>query len=562
MPTLYPSFRSFLLSGILFCALSTLIYANVKTPEHTRETCQKLIDESREDIGNNNYANALEKLLKAEITADQNKWDDLRWYIKNRIGIIYTSLSSFAEALEYYQESYAITRQDKDLYKNSTQPLSNIGLLYFNEKNYDEALHYCLKAYDIVRKENGLLKKHVAVLLANVYNRTGQPEKSLKILNETKADVGDPMVNFIWKEAYIDALFINGEVVKAEKEARQLSDELRNLNNNYQGRACHACLAELMSRIYAKQGQVDLAINYIRNGLKKTDELPKRIELYERISDLYLQKGQHQAALQYKDSVVQAKDSLSSVINRNLYEANKARFKVQEYQNDLIKEKERKEKQRNIFIGIVASGLFVFFLIYKNLKNNIIKQRQKAIITDLQLEKEKKEHQIAEQQKLLVEKKLETTKLKQQQLKHEIAEKNRELTAKALYLSNRNELIHDVINSVEANSYAIRRKDTSEKIKVVKNFLKTDHQWNDFIKHFESVNPDFLKRLKEKHPLLTSNDIRFLCYVYMNLSIKEISMVFNITYNTCVIRKQRVMDKMGLDKKKTSLYDYVLNISQ
>src|SRR5690606_16819212 len=163
---------------------------------------------------------------------------------------------------------------------------------------------------------------------------------------------------------------------------------------------------------------------------------------------------------------------------------------------------------------------------------------------------------------LLVEKKLETTKLKQQQLKHEISEKNRELTAKALYLSNRNELIHDVINSVEANSHAIRGKDTSEKIKVVKNFLKTDHQWNDFIKHFESVNPDFLKRLKEKHPLLTSNDIRFLCYVYMNLSIKEISMVFNITYNTCVIRKQRIMDKMGLDKKKMSLYDYVLSISQ
>jgi len=558
--------RTKYLFGFFFFLITIIGHAQQAQPsENSREACQQLIDHAREDVDNKNAAVALEKLLKAEMIARKNQWDDLLWYIENRIGIIYQSLSSFAEALEYYRESYTVTQQNKNLYENGVQPLSNIGLLYFDEKNYDEALHYYTKAYGIVKNEDRLLKKHIAVLLANVYNRTGQPGQSLEVLNETKADVDNPLVNFIWKEAYIDALFTNGEIEEAEKEAKQLYSELTDLNQNVRKdnqRACYACLAELLSRIYTELGQVDLAIDYMKSGLEKTDELPKRIDLYEEISDLYLKKNQYSIALQYKDSVVQAKDSLSTIINRNLYEANKAKFRVQEYQNDLIKEKEHKKTQRNIFIGIAVSGLFIFFLIYKSLRNNVIKQKQKALIVDLQLEKEKKEHQIAEQQKLLVEKKLETTKLKQQQLKHEIAEKNRELTAKALYLSNRNELIRDVINSVEINSNAIQGKDTSEKIKVVKNFLKTDHQWDDFIKHFESVNPNFLRRLKEKHPQLTSNDTRFLCYVYMNLSIKEISLVFNITYNTCVIRKQRIMEKMGLDKKETSLYDYVLGISE
>src|SRR5690606_15161847 len=391
--------------------------------------------------------------------------------------------------------------------------------------------------------------------MANVYNRTHQPEKSLEILNETKEDVDNSMVNFIWKAAYIDALYTKGEIIKAENEAKQLFVELNEGIYKNPRQACYACLVEIMSNIYVELNQIDLALTYIKDGLQKTDELTNRIELYEKISGLYLKKNQYSIALQYKDSVVQAKDSLSITINRNLCEANKAKVRVQEYQNDLLNEKERKIVQQYIFTGITVLGLFIFFVVYRTLKNNAFKQKQKAVIADLELEKERKEHQILEQQKLLVEKELETSKLKQSQLKHEIAEKNRELTSKTLYLSSRNELIRDVVNSTQG-------KDASEKVKIIKNFLKTDHQWNDFFKHFESVNPNFLKRLKEKHPQLTSNDTRFLCYIYMNLSIKEISLVFNITYNTCVIRKQRIMDKMGLDKKKMSLYDYVLSISQ
>lgn len=544
------------LTLFLFSFITVIIYAQKIQPSiNARETCQQLIDDAREDSDNKNYAVALEKLLKAELMAEENQWNDLLSHIKNRIGTIYTYLSSFGEALEYYQESFSIAQQNSELYEKASSPLANIGLLYAREKKYEDALYYFIKAYNLVKDTDDALKKHIAVLMANVYNRTNQPEKSFEILNETKEDVDNSVVNFIWKAAYIDALYTKGEVIKAENEAKQLYAELNDGKYKDPRQACYSCLVEIMSNIYIELNQIDLALTYIKDGLQKTDELTSRIELYEKISDLYLEKAQYALSLQYKDSVVLAKDSLSIIINRNLYEANKAKFRVQEYQNDLLNEKERKKAQQYIFTGTTVLGLFIFFVVYRTLKNNAYKQKQKAVIADLELEKERKEHQILEQKKLLVEKELETSKLKQSQLKHEIAKKNRELTSKTLYLSSRNELIRDVVNSTQG-------KDASEKVKIIKNFLKTDPHWNDFFKHFESVNPNFLKRLKEKHPRLTSNDTRFLCYVYMNLSIKEISMVFNITYNTCVIRRQRIMDKMGLDKKKTSLYDYVLNISQ
>src|SRR5690606_29650234 len=106
----------------------------------------------------------------------------------------------------------------------------------------------------------------------------------------------------------------------------------------------------------------------------------------------------------------------------------------------------------------------------------IVKQKQKAIISSLELEKEKKEHQLSEKQKLLVEKELETTKLRQQQLKHEVDQKNRKLTAKALYFTKRNKLMQDIIYTIEVNSNKTDNKEIAKQIRAIKNILKVDDQ--------------------------------------------------------------------------------------
>ena len=172
------------------------------------------------------------------------------------------------------------------------------------------------------------------------------------------------------------------------------------------------------------------------------------------------------------------------------------------------------------------------------------------------LEKELNEH-------LLLEKQLKAqndeAQLKQERLKNKISEKNRQLSAKALYLSNRNEMIGEIIDSLTEIGVVAKNHDVSNYIRTLKNYLKADNEWNDFIKHFEKVNPGFLKDIKKEHPNLNKKDIRFLCYIYMNLDTKEICTVFNITPDACRKRKRRLIIKMGLDEKK-SLYDYLLKV--
>lgn len=537
----------------LFLMVSSPAIAN-SIEETSREYCQKLIDDALEETRNNNFTSALEKLLRAESIAAENNWDDKLWVSKYHIGIIYSNISNFGESLDYFQEAFAITQKNDKLREKGAILLEAMGVLYEREKKYEDALNYIKSAYEMMKKsdERPDGKKNTANNIASIYNRLNRPEESLKILSEVEDPVNNKKVDFLWKAIYIEAIFKDGQVLKAKNMANELYKELTNV---YEDEVCRTCLNNLLSEIYAALGKTDSAIYYSRLALNNTNELIDRIDFYKSISGLYFKKGELKTALLYKDSVIQTTDSLSARINRHLYEANRVKFKVSEYQRELQVKKKQQQTERKLFIIVIIFGLITLFSIYKALRNKVVKQKQAALITTLELEKERKEH-------LLAEKELETTRLKQQQLKHEVAEKNRELTAKTLYLTNRNELIQGIVASLEGNPKAVENKDIVSQIRVMKDLLKSDKQHNDFMKHFESVNPGFIKTLKERHPQLNANDIRFLCYIFMNLSLKEIGSVFNISYNACIIRKQRIMDKMDLDKKDCSLYDYVFKLSQ
>jgi len=546
MPALSPPSKLIIIT-ILFFSFSATTQANAKTPEQTRGLCQKMINEAREETRISKYTSALEKLLRVESVAAENNWEDLLWVSKYHIGIIYSKISNFGESLDYYLEAFVITQKNEKLRKYGSFPLEGMGVLYVQEKKYKDALSYMKSAYEMIEESGDGLKgkKNTANNIASILNHLNRPKESLKILSEVEAPSNDKRVDFLWKTIYIEAVFKNGQVLKAKNMANELHN---NLANVYEYEVCRTCLNNLLSEIYAALNKTDSAIYFSHQALNNTIDLIDRIDFYKNISDLYLKKGDLKTALLFKDSVIQTTDSLSAKSNMHLYEVNKVKFKVNEYQQELSIKKKQQRTERKLFVITLILGLITLFSIYKALRNKMVKQKQAALIANLELEKEKKE--------------LETNKLKQQQLKHEIAEKNRELTARALHLTNRNDLIQDIVKSLESNKNTAGNKEVISKIKTMKDLLKSDHQQNDFMKHFENVNPGFIKILKEKHPSLNANDIRFLCYIFMNLSLKEICSVFNISYNACIIRKQRIMDKMNLDKKDGSLYDYILKLSQ
>lgn len=508
--------------------------------------CLRLFDLGIKEGSKGNYNAALEYLTKAELLAEKVQWRDKLFVIKFNIAANYANLSNYGEALGYYKDALKYSKDNANGKENRLKALINIALIYSFENDNMIALEYTLKAY----KEAKELKSDQLIVasgtnLCHIYTILGNFSLAKKYLLEVRDIPKTKEVEQKWQVNYADVLISEGKIAEAEKIGKKLLNEVE----EKKAEGCYICIAKMLTNLYEQQNKMDLAIFYSKKGLQSTIEKKDRIDLYAALSRLYFKNKEFILSSQYKDSVIIEKDALRVLVNRGLFESNKIKLRVQDYRNALQAKTQRQQLERNFFIAIIALSIIITIFLYRGLRHKITRQRQEKTIINLKLEQKSKD--------------LDTIKakeqLKREKLKNTIAEKNRELSAKALYLSIRNELIEKSINALSVVPEISKNASVSNHIKLLKNHLKSDAGWEDFISHFEKVNPVFIKTIKEMHPELNGKDIRFVCCVFLNLDIKEISNIFNVTYNAANKRKQRVRQKMGLDEE-ASLYEYLLKL--
>ncbi|MFH6992564.1 triple tyrosine motif-containing protein [Flavobacterium sp. FlaQc-48] len=198
---------------------------------------------------------------------------------------------------------------------------------------------------------------------------------------------------------------------------------------------------------------------------------------------------------------------------------------------------------------------FVYFLLILVLAYFI----NKAYRNFYQKQKEK----LIEENNLLLEiKELENEqqlmKLRNEQLSQDVDNKNRELAVSTMSLNSKNELLAFIKEDLKKTT-----QNDSSNIKSVistinKNITEED-SWNVFKEAFDNADKDFLKRIKQLHPLLTPNDLRLCAYLRLNLSSKEIAPLFNISVRSVEIKRYRLRKKMDL-QHEIGLVEYILAV--
>lgn len=531
--------KKLFISVFFLLIISPQSFASILDKDAKKE-CGELLKKGQEYASQGNYPKALEYLAKSEIIGEKNQFNIELFVVKLSTGQVYKNISNFGDALRYYIDALEIAKKVPELKEKGIVVYDYIGVIYSEEKDYNLALDYHMRAYKGSKEiKLDALEFVSAINISDVYNKLGNFKQSQKYLMEVKHLVINQKQEQYWNINYAESLFLERKV----QEAKRIVENTLKIANEKNLKVeeddhCFTCIVELLSKIHEDLNNIDLAILYANKGVKYAVQLQKKIDLYEQLSKLHLKKKEPVIAFQYKDSVVLAKDSLSETIKRGLFETNKVKLKIRDYQTEAKHHKENQEAERKLFIVLIILCLLIFFFIYRALKNRIIKQRQEKIIS--------------ENRKKIIDLELE-------RLKNNVAEKNKKLSAKALYLSGRNELIEEVIDSLnEVPSITLNRNVTNH-IKTLKNHLRVDDEWDDFINYFEQVNPDFLKALQNKHPQLTASDIRFICYMYMNLDMKEISTIFNITVEATKKRKQRIAKKMEIDMD--TMHEYLLKMT-
>lgn len=197
-----------------------------------------------------------------------------------------------------------------------------------------------------------------------------------------------------------------------------------------------------------------------------------------------------------------------------------------------------------LIIYALLFGLITFLIQYLN-RRYYKKQKQEL------LEKKQRELELKES-----ESKRQLIQFKNQNLKQDIENKNRELGISTMNLIKKNELLNSIKKELKA---AGKLEDLKAVIKLINKNLNTTQDWKLFEEAFNNADKDFLKKVKSKHPSLTSNDLRLCAYLRLNLSSKEIAPLLNISPRSVEVKRYRLRKKMDLPHE-LNLTSYILGI--
>ncbi len=509
---------------------------------------------------NKEYQLSLEILTKVRTSAEERHLYKQHFLALNNIGANYYSMLDYGEALDNYLEAYTIALKHLDGNEEMTV-LNNIAILYSKESDYAKAEDYFLKAYKLAKEyKNDRRIGLYAVNLGIVANQQDKLDEASNYLEEAKEIlISDSTLILLVDIAGVENKYKRGELENAKYLGEKILPKLEITTLSEE----RLSLLILMSKIVKDIGDLPASIEYANKALRATDNPENRLFAYQQLAKIYQEIHLYDNALQAKDSVISLTESVNNLKNGKLYENNRVKFEIAEYQRELKQSKELRVKERNTLYMLLGLSLFIILLIAWALRNSYIRNKQRKTlhersqeIIELELQKEKSDNLVLEKQ---INANEAMALLEEERLKNEIENRNRKLATKALQTSSRNDLLKEVIDRLSEQTEISRNVFLSKKIKELKSLLKGDGEWESFLTHFEEINHGILTALKKKHPELTANDIRYLSYLYMDLSNKEISSLFNITAEASRKRKERIKSKIGLNEDE-DLYQYISSI--
>ncbi|WP_281766252.1 tetratricopeptide repeat protein [Neptunitalea lumnitzerae] len=513
---------------------------------------------------------AIKQLENIQEIAFQKNYSKQYILATNNLGMAYYLLLDYGNSIKYYLDAYNKILKDGDP-TNEMMVLNNIAIVYASDENLNKAEAYFKKAYDIAINQQSKVRTNMyASNLAKLNFEMGAIDKAKEYVDITLKTYDAQECELSSK---LNALITQNQILLLEKKYNEVIENSLQILKQAEKHHLSEPSVEteiILSKAYLKINNWEKASLFISKGIADAPNDAYKLDLYELKSQLALATNNIRQIYAVKNSMLQLTNSIHKSKNRELLETSKLQFELASSKHDLVLNKEKSAAQKNIYIILTISLVFILLVVSWAFRKKTQVDAQKIVlaesnlkISDLELEKEKQKTAILNQKfkekELLNALEKEKLKEKENQLKQEIEKGNKKLSDKILFQSTRNELIEDIIQTI-SNLPDIKKNDElSNSINNLKSHLKEATKWDEFTSSFENVNTKFLNRLKQKHPNLNANDIRFLSFIYLNLSYKEIATLLNITPDSCRKRKERVSKKMGLDSGK-SLFEYLSKI--
>lgn len=141
--------------------------------------------------------------------------------------------------------------------------------------------------------------------------------------------------------------------------------------------------------------------------------------------------------------------------------------------------------------------------------------------------------------------------IKHSSLEKELDYKNYELMLTIRYLISKNEILTQLqkeISNIKVHSSKYPIKNLRSMESIINEGLETQtEEWMNAMKSLKLSEQGFFKKLLERFPDLTPNDLRLCSYLRMNFSTKEIARLLNNSTRAVEISRYRLRKKLNLE---------------
>lgn len=436
--------------------------------------------------------------------------------IQAKIGLLHFNLRNGDKSIACYNEALRLLEQvpdaePKELAERKVRLFNNIAAVYIQRSDHATALPYFEQAAEIARPLNDVriestLNNNIGICLMEM----GEHEQA--------------------NEYYLRSLAVRKEAGDARGQAQVLN----NLGKN---------------QVFF--GRFDAAREHFEQALAIGREIGSRESMVislESLSLIHDTLRNYEAALEAHREFKALNDSLYNADNRSTIARLEEEFRRDKEREVFAAEAKRKdaENARRRTWNIALAGALFFLLLTAFLLFKMMRARVRT--GEL------------ERQKL----RLESEKLEAEQtlMKDTLDFKERELTANALFLLKKNELIAHIAERLLKAKPTFKQENQRVIQEIVRDLQSNqdEHNWKEFEVHFTRVHSTFYQTLQERFPELTPNERKLCAFLRLNMSTKDISAITQQTLNSITVARSRLRKKLRIEGEDVNLVDFLQSI--
>ncbi len=540
----------------------------------------------------------------ADYFKDRGQLDSARYYfnrsmadfkaINNTKGIMFVNhslaafeqyLGNFDKALEYGYENINIYNQGKKLQAGDGGAFNLIGAEYdliagihIELGNYQIALNETMKALKFFEEKKDTIRKADALSkLGGIESFLENPEMALRYNKEAYA-IYEDFKDLQYQAYAATSIGQNYSMLGELENANEYFNKALEIAAQIKSKQIEASSYIHLGNSFMQMKEIAKSREFLKKGLKIHEELeyPSSIsnDLYE-LARTEMEANNHGQAIAYLNRSIdlaeqlKVKDNLSKAYAlrskarkaTNNFQLALADFEKHKAINDSIfntRKSQQIEEQRTIYQTERKEQEIVF---QKN-EIELLQEKQKASTLQLTL-------LISGIIGLLVifslvyyalRQKMKRNKLVREQLDKDLEFKTKELTTHAMHLAKKNE----VLESLKQKAQELKASEKGQRgyqqlIQTINFDLQDSNNWENFTRYFEQVHKGFSSKVKTKFPGITTNELRLLALLKMNMSSKEIASILNISNEGVKKARYRLRKKLELNSEE-SLQDAVLQL--